>query len=122
MFNFLKPAGPRPQSISPAEAVSRAGKGEILLIDVRDISELKSSGKAKGALHVPMMVFQQKMTPGNGELPQGVTTDTPLCLYCAAGGRAGMAAEAALKMGYTTVYNLGNLAQWQAGGGAVEKV
>ena len=121
MFNFLKSSGPRAQSIAPAEAVARAAKGELRVIDVRDLSELKSSGKAKGALHVPLMVFAQRMNPTSGEVPKGIDLETPLCLYCAAGGRSAAAAETALKLGYKTVYNLGGFGHWQAGGGAVEK-
>ena len=122
MFNFLKSSGPRVQSIAPAEAVARAAKGDLVVIDVRDMSEVKSSGKAKGALHVPLMLFQQKMTPARGELPDGVTLDTPICLYCASGGRSAAAGDMALKLGFKTVYNLGGLGHWHAGGGALEKV
>lgn len=122
MLSFFKSSGPRVQPIAPAEAVARAAKGELTLIDVRDISELKSSGKAKGALHVPLAVLQTKLNPQMGELPKGLTTDTAICLYCASGGRSGMAGDALLRMGFTQVYNLGGLGHWQAGGGAVERV
>lgn len=121
MFNFLKSSGPRVQPIAPADAVARAAKGDIVLIDVRDMAELRSSGKAKGALHVPLAVLPQRMNPQAGELPKGITTDTAICLYCASGGRSGMAGDALLRMGYTNVFNLGGLGHWQAGGGAVEK-
>ncbi|MEH7826759.1 rhodanese-like domain-containing protein [Gemmobacter denitrificans] len=120
MFNFRKSAGPRAQSITPTEAVARAAKGELAVIDVRDLSELRSSGKARGAIHVPLSVFSQKMDPRARELPAGLTPDTPICLYCASGGRSGMAAEAALQLGFQTVYNLGGLVHWVAGGGQVE--
>ncbi|GHC15912.1 hypothetical protein GCM10007291_12750 [Gemmobacter nanjingensis] len=122
MFSFLKPSAHRCKPIAPADAVARAARGDLVLIDVRDISELKSSGKARGAVHVPLMALQSRMAPGAADLPKGVALDTPICLYCASGGRSGMAADTLLGMGYTEVYNLGGLGHWQAGGGAIERV
>ena len=120
MFNFLKSSGPRAQSISPAEAVARAAKGELRVIDVRDLSELKSSGKAKGALVIPSGLVGIKCDPSAPDCPKGLSLDTPVALYCASGARSGMAAAALQKLGYKTVYNLGGFADWKAGGGAVE--
>ena len=54
MFSFLRPAGPKVKRIAPAEAVARADRGEMTVIDVRELSELKSTGKARGAVHVPV--------------------------------------------------------------------
>ncbi len=121
MFRFLRPSGPRPQSIAPAEAVARAKAGTLRLIDVRETGELKSTGKAKGALHIPLATVQARLNPQAG-LPDGIATDTPLCLYCAAGGRSASAAEALLRLGFTEVYNLGGLGHWQAGGGEIERI
>lgn len=121
MFNFLKSSGPKVQPIAPADAVARAAKGALVVIDVRDMGELRASGKAKGALHVPLSVFQHRMNPQSGELPAGITPETPICLYCASGGRSGMAGDVLLRLGYTNVFNLGGLGHWQAGGGAIEK-
>ena len=42
-----------------------------------------------------------------------------MALYCASGARSGMAAGQMLQMGYREVYNLGGIAHWRAGGGAV---
>ncbi|MDR0807647.1 MAG: sulfurtransferase [Gemmobacter sp.] len=121
MFSFLRRSGPRPEPITPTEAVARAGAGTLRLIDVREIGELKSSGKAKGALHIPLGTIEARLNPQAG-LPEGITRDTPLCLYCAAGGRSASAAATLLRLGFTQVYNLGGLGQWQAGGGEIEKV
>ena len=122
MFNFLKSSGPRVQPIAPADAIARAARGELTLIDVRDISELKSSGKAAGALHVPLATVQTRLNPKAGELPAGLAPDRPVCLYCAAGGRSAMAAEALLGFGYAEVYNLGGFGAWVSGGGQVERI
>lgn len=119
MFSFLKAPGPRVQPIAPAEAVARATKGEMVVIDVRDLSELRASGKAKGAVHVPLMALASRMAQDAADRPAGIGPETPICLYCASGGRSAMAAATLVDMGYRQVFNLGGLGQWQAGGGTI---
>ena len=122
MLSFLRPSGPRVEAIAPAEAIARAAKGELTLIDVREVGEVKASGKAKGALHIPMMLIQSKTDPRSPELAKGLSVDKPVALYCASGGRSGMAAGMLLKQGYAKVYNLGGFGGWQAAGGQVERI
>jgi predicted sulfurtransferase len=39
--------------LNPAEAREMIGKGNVLLVDVRDAPEFASGGKLKGAVNVP---------------------------------------------------------------------
>jgi len=124
MFSFLRPSGPpgaRVQPIAAAEAVARANAGELTVIDVREGSELATSGKAKGALHVPLAVLRMKCDPASPELLPGLDPARPVALYCASGARSQAAGQMLLQMGYGTVYNIGGLGHWVAGGGAVER-
>ncbi|MFB2531861.1 rhodanese-like domain-containing protein [Paracoccus sp. p4-l81] len=121
MFGFLRPSGPQPRSIAPAKAVARAARGDLVVIDIRDASELRASGTARGAIHVPMASLRMKLDPASPELLPGITPTTPIALYCASGGRSQSAAQALIAMGYTEVYNLGGLHDWQAGGGVVDR-
>lgn len=108
------------QPIAPDEAVARAARGDLTLIDVREHNELAMTGKAKGAVHIPMMQLQMQADPRSPETHDALSTDKPVAIYCASGGRAYGAAQALLAMGYKEVYNLGGLMHWQVGGGAVE--
>ncbi|MGB8811607.1 MAG: rhodanese-like domain-containing protein [Paracoccaceae bacterium] len=119
MLSFLKSSGPRVEQISPADAVARASKGEVVLIDVRELAELRSTGKAKNALHIPLSMIPLKADLRQPDHAKGLSADKPVVVYCASGGRSGMAGQALLKLGYTQVYNLGGLGDWRAGGGAV---
>lgn len=122
MMNFLRPSGPRVAQISASEAITQAAKGALTVIDVRELAELKSSGKAKGALHVPLSLIGVKCDPSAPDLPKGMSLDKPVAVYCASGGRSGMAAGTLLKLGYQTVYNLGGFSDWVSAGGVTEKV
>jgi len=119
MFSFLKPSGPRVEAIAPADAVAQVASGALVLIDVREGMELRASGKARGAVHVPLVVLGGKADPRHPEHLPALSPDRPVALYCASGARSQMAGQMLLRLGYARVYNLGSLADWRAGGGAV---
>ena len=126
MFNFLRPSGPggaRVERMDARDAVAKAGAGEIVLIDVRDANELRASGKAKGALHVPLMSFKMKCDPSSPEcLPElkaAQGAGKPVVLYCASGARSQSAGQMLVQLGYAPVFNIGGLYDWHAAGGAL---
>lgn len=84
---------------------------KALLIDVRGNDEW-DGGHAKEALHLSVDHIMQ------GELP---TKDKSkkIYLYCASGGRAGMAANYLKSKGFQAE-NLGGLSSWKSSGGSVE--
>ncbi len=117
MFNlFNKQAGPQ---ISMADAIEQTANGTMILIDVRDGNELAQTGKAEGAIHLPLMSFQMKTDPRSPEVMSQLNVDTPVGIYCATGARSGMATRALLQMGYKTVHNLGGLGNWANAGGKI---
>ncbi len=87
---------------SVTEVADQVAQGKMLLIDVREVAEAKASGVA------------DPKHP-DCDLPHGL----PIAVYCASGGRSGMAVDALIRLGYGPVHNLGGLRDWAAGGGAV---
>lgn len=109
---------PAPETrLTIAEVADQVAQGKMLLIDVREVAEAKASGVAQGARLIPLSLMPLKCDPHQPgcELPQGL----PVAVYCAAGGRSAMAADALARLGYGPVLNLGGLRDWAAGGGAV---
>lgn len=102
---------------SAAEVAEQVAQGKMLLIDVREVAEAKVSGVAQGAKLIPLSLLPMKCDPRQPgcELPQGL----PVAVYCASGGRSGMAADTLIRLGYGPVVNLGGLRDWAAGGGPV---
>ena len=100
-----------------ADIAAEVAKGTMLLIDVRELAEAKASGVAQGARVIPLSLLPLRADPRQPgcELPQGL----PVAVYCASGGRSGMAADALARLGYGPVTNLGGLRDWAAGGGSV---
>jgi rhodanese-related sulfurtransferase len=102
---------------SVADVAAQVAAGKMLLIDVREVAEAKASGVAQGAKLIPLSLLPLKCDPRQPgcELPQGL----PVAVYCASGGRSGMAVETLTRLGYGPVVNLGGLRDWAAGGGVV---
>ena len=122
MFGFMRPKGGQSGRISPADAVARHDRGEMVVVDVRDIAEVRATGTASGGLHIPLMMLQSKADPRHPEHDKALSTDRPVALFCASGARSGMAADLLRRMGYAEVYNLGGFFDWQAGGGKIHRV
>jgi rhodanese-related sulfurtransferase len=107
-------------SFSAADAVKLQATGEITLVDIREHGEVQSTGKARGAIHLPLATLRQKADPANSECHPDLACGKPVVLYCASGGRASMAAQLLGQMGYNNVHNIGGLTHWQMAGGEIE--
>ena len=116
MFSFLRPK-PTESRPTVAEVASKVAAGQMVLIDVREIAEVRSSGRAEGALVIPLSLLPLKADPRKPgvEVPQ----DLPVAVYCASGARSASAMQVLQRLGYQNVINLGGLRDWAAGGGRV---
>ena len=121
MLNFLRPrqGGAGAGQISGADAVAEHSDGNLTIVDVRDQGEIVRTGKAKGALHIPLSVLRFQSDPRNPDFHPELKIDKPVAIYCASGARSGIAARVMSQMGFSDVANLGNLNNWVAGGGEV---
>ncbi|MCT8328597.1 rhodanese-like domain-containing protein [Albidovulum sediminis] len=120
MLSFHRPDRD-PARIDPRDAVRRAGDGTLVLIDVREAAEVSATGRARGALHIPLALVKLRCDPGAPDCPPALGRERAVALYCASGGRSQMAAQALRDLGYAEVYNIGGLGDWIAAGGAVER-
>lgn len=102
-------AGP---SISVAEAAARVAAGTAVLIDVREPGEW-ASGVAGPALLCSLGDLRGDRAQWKAVLENN--RDKELILYCASGGRSGMAAGILRKEGFDAV-NLGGFGAWQGAG------
>ncbi len=118
MFNFLRSAAP---ATPLAEVIAAVQAGTTTLIDVRDISEVKATGRAAGALHIPLMRVSMMCDPRHPDFVAGLHADKPVAIYCASGARSGMAAGMLRKLGFADVTNIGGFGNWVQAGGAVTR-
>lgn len=108
--------------MSPKEAVEGAQAGDITIVDVRETGEVQMSGKAQGAVHIPLIRLRDMADPRHPDYCADLKQDAKIAVYCASGARSNMAANALRKMGYSDVYNIGGFGHWVQAGGQIERL
>ncbi len=104
---------PKIEAIDAKAAAALVEKGSATLVDVREEDEV-TSGMAKPAKWFPLSKLNADPAAFKtflGGIPKG----NKVIFYCAAGKRAGKAAEKAAELGYR-VANMGGFSDWSAAG------
>ncbi|MCU0514069.1 MAG: rhodanese-like domain-containing protein [Anaerolineae bacterium] len=78
-----------------------------LLLDVRTPEEF-AAGHIAGAVNIPLQSLEQNLSA----IPQ----DMPVVLYCRSGNRSQQALQLLQPQGYSNLYDLGGIIDWQAQG------
>jgi len=107
--------------ITPPQAQELMAKGNTLVVDVRDGTEVAQSGKVRGAVHVSRGMLEFRADPESPAHDKNFARDKNVVLYCGSGGRAALAGKLLRDMGYEHVYNAGGFKDWVDSGSAVEK-
>lgn len=105
-------------AIEPEEA---AGLSNVVFVDVREPSEVEASGKVKGAVNIPRGTLEFRADPASATHEAALDAGKTIVTYCAAGGRAAMAAAVLKDMGYGDVRHMGGFKDWAGKGLPVEK-
>lgn len=97
--------------VAPADgaALIESMGAELTVIDVRTPGEF-AAGHLEGAVN--MDVEGGQFSAMIADLP----TDGAYMVYCQSGRRSALAAQAMIDAGFTQVYDLGGIADWQAAG------
>lgn len=111
----------RVASLSPAEAAERLERPGALLVDLRDIRELKRDGVIPGALHVPRGMLEFWIDPDSPYYRKRFDEAEFLILFCNKGARSALAAATLADMGIDGVAHMaGGLERWRRETGRVE--
>jgi rhodanese-related sulfurtransferase len=108
--------------ISPKDASALMKGGNVLVVDVRDGTELQATGKIPGAAQVSRGMIEFRADPESPYHDNSFSRDKIVLVYCASGGRSALAGKALQDLGYRDVRNLGGFKDWVESGGAVEKI
>ena len=93
--------------VQPAEARQLIGRGNVLIVDVRDPSEVQASGKIKGAVNVSRGMLEFRADPESPYHNPAFQKDKTVLVYCASGGRSALVGKTLKDFGYGAVYNIG---------------
>ncbi len=106
--------------LAPAEALERMRSGDVLVVDVRDPTEVQQSGRVKGALNVSRGMLEFRADPATPYHDAAFQKDRTILLHCASGGRSALAGKTLRDMGYTNVYNIGGFKELSEAGAEIE--
>lgn len=109
------------ESITAAEALGLAGRGDVVIVDIRDIRELEREGRIPGSFHAPRGMLEFWVDPESPYHKPVFAEDKTFVIHCASGWRSLLAAQTLKAMGLKPVKNLkGGFGAWKEAGGAVE--
>jgi len=107
--------------LKPEEAKQMVAAGNVLILDVRDGTEVAQTGKLKGAVHVARGSLEGRADPTTPSYNPAFKQDQAVIVHCAGGGRAALAGKTLKDMGYTKVFNGGGFKDLAGAGIEVEK-
>jgi rhodanese-related sulfurtransferase len=111
----------RIQNLSPDQVASELRSGEATLIDLREESELASTGRIPQSHHAPRGRLEFYADPTSPYHREEFDPNRRLILVSASGGRSALAAETLHRMGYRNVAHLdGGFRAWITQGLPVE--
>ncbi len=105
--DMLAEANASVPKLPPSEAAKRMTGGDVLIVDVRDPSEVEKTGKIKGAVNVSRGMLEFRADPESQYHNPAFQKDKTVLTYCASGGRSALAGKTLKEMGYDSVYNIG---------------
>lgn len=108
-------------TLSVEEAMSRHGREDVLLIDIRDPRELERDGAVPGAFHAPRGMLEFWIDPESPYFKPVFGEDKQFIFFCAGGMRSALTTKTLQDMGLKPVAHIaGGFGAWKAAGGPVE--
>ena len=94
------------QVMSTEQVKNAYDKGEITLVDVRDVRELWKEGTIKNSIHIPRGMMEFWLDPKSSYYQENKIGDLKkIVLFCALGFRSALATKSLKEMGYENVAN-----------------
>jgi len=108
-------------SLTPAEVMKRLGEKGLILVDLRDIRELKRDGRIPSSVHVPRGMLEFWIDPSSPYYQDQFDHADSLILYCNKGARSALAALSLQRMGLQAVAHMvGGMSRWENDIGEIE--
>ena len=106
----------RVRELDPETFAAEAADARSVVVDLREGDE-RTTGTIPGAIHVPRGMLEFRADPTSPYHDERLSTDRPILLHCASGGRSALAADTLRALGYADVAHLeGGIAAWREAG------
>lgn len=109
------------EEISAEDAIAMVDDDGVVIIDIRDIRELKRDGKIPGSFHCPRGMLEFWIDPVSPYHKELFAQDKKFVFHCASGWRSALATDIAQRMGLKPVAHIeSGFSGWKKAGGPVE--
>ncbi len=110
-------------TIAIKEAIDLVESDEHVIVDLRDIRELKRTGKIPGAFSCPRGMLEFWIDPQSPYHKEIFNQDKTYVFYCASAWRSALSAKTAQDMGLKPVAHIeGGFTAWEKAGAPIETV
>ena len=113
---ILEEANKQIKRLSYDDSIDLIKNHSTLIIDVREESEVHSSGIIKNAIHIPRGLIEFKIS----NISTIIEEDTNILVYCAGGYRSALAAKTLKDFGFRNVFNICGYDEWIQNGGEIQ--
>jgi len=111
------------REFEPDELIAQMGRDDVVIVDIRDIRELKRDGRIPGSFHCPRGVLEFWIDPASPYFKPIFGEEKRYVFHCALDWRSALATQTAQSMGLDNVAHLkGGFKAWKDAGGPVEMV
>ena len=118
---LLAEAEAKVSHVTAEEAITMAGRDDVVIVDIRDVRELHREGRIPGSYHAPRGMLEFWVDPESPYFKPIFAEDKTFVIHCASGWRSLLATQILQRMGLQPVVNLkGGFGAWKAAGGPVE--
>ena len=110
------------EALTPTEVDERIGREGTLVVDLRDIREVKREGRIPGSVHVPRGMLEFWIDPESPYYKDFFAAAEEVIFYCNKGWRSALAAQAVQNMGGENIRHMdGGFEAWVENVGRVEQ-
>ncbi|RZO39610.1 MAG: rhodanese-like domain-containing protein [Rhodobacteraceae bacterium] len=110
-------------TVSIEEAQALLGSPDHVFVDLRDIRELKRSGKIPGAFSCPRGMLEFWIDPDSPYHKEIFNQDKTYLFYCASAWRSALSAQVAMEMGLAPVAHIaGGFSAWLTADAPIEEL
>jgi rhodanese-related sulfurtransferase len=98
--------------LSFEEANNIISNRRTLIVDVRESSEIETSGLIDNAVNIPKSIIDSNFDHSLIKDHLNNNEDVTILVYCAVGIRSALVGHFLLNQGYQNVFNLGGYSEW----------
>ena len=121
--SLLAEANKMVKTVSIEEAQALLDSPDHVFVDLRDIRELKRSGKIPGAFSCPRGMLEFWIDPESPYHKEIFNQDKTYLFYCASAWRSALSAQVAMEMGLAPVAHIaGGFSTWLKADAPIEEL